>query len=78
MTVGELKKMLEQYPDDIEVIHTRLEVITVRHGVFRIVEEEDWSLITGVRRAWGLMLSHPKMSPENKALEKKYLHLMAT
>ncbi len=69
MNVGELKKMLEQYPDDMEVIHTRC-------SDYEIVEEKDWWVVMAVPKDWGVMRSHPTMSPENKALEKKYLHLV--
>ena len=68
MNVGELKKMLEKYPDDMEILNSR-------YSDYDVVEESDWSVIKAVPQTWGVMQSHHSMSDENKAKEKKYLHL---
>lgn len=69
MNVGQLKKMLEQYPDDMEILNTRM-------SDYSIVSESDWSVVRGVDRNTGwVMRSHPTMSEENKRKEKLYLHL---
>ena len=73
MNVGELKKMLEQYPDDMEVLNGRC-------SDYAIVQESEWRVVMGVphgnswRDGW-VMRSHPTMSAENKAKEKAYLYL---
>jgi hypothetical protein len=69
MNVGDLKKMLEKYPDDMEVIHSRC-------SDYELIEEDDWSVVKAVLKDWGVMRSHPTMSAENKAVEKEYLHLV--
>ena len=70
MNVGELKKMLTKYPDDMEVIHTRC-------SDFEVVDESMWSVVKGVFNPGGwVMRSHPTMSQENKSKEKAYLHLV--
>ena len=70
MNVGELKKMLEQYPDDMEVLNGR-------YSDYAIVSEDEWSVVMGVPHgnSWWVMRSHPTMSAENKAKEKAYLYL---
>ena len=68
MTVGELKKFLEQFPDDMEFI-------TARYSDYVAVEEGDFSLVSAVQKGGWLMRSHPTMSQENKDAERKYLHL---
>jgi hypothetical protein len=68
MNVGELKKMLEQYPDDMEILNDR-------YSDYDLVELEDWTVVDGVQQTWGVMEAHPTMSEENKAKMKKYLHL---
>lgn len=68
MTVGELKKMLEKYPDDMEILNDRCSDLAV-------VEIEDWSVVKGVPQKYWVMRSHPTMSDENKKREKEYLHL---
>lgn len=69
MTVGELKEMLKEYPDEMEVI-------TDRYSDYSIVKREEWSVVKGVQRKtdW-IMRSHSTMSEENKLVEKSYLHL---
>ena len=69
MNVGDLKKMLEKYPDDMDVIHTR-------YSDYELIDEPDWSVMSGVLKAGYIMRSHPTMSAENKSGEKQYLHLL--
>lgn len=67
MNVGELKKLLEQYPDNMEVLYcchsdyARMEVDDV-YPVEAVMKSGDWA-----------MRSHPTMSEENKAQAKTYL-----
>lgn len=68
MNVGELKKMLEQYPDSMEILNDRC-------SDYDLVEIGDWSVVRAVPRGHYTMRSHPTMSEENKSLEKEYLHL---
>ncbi len=68
MNVGELKKMLENYPDDMEILHDR-------YSDHEIVTEKDWSIVKGVEKDGWVMRSHQTMSAENKRLEKSYLLL---
>lgn len=68
MTVGELKKFLENFPDDMEFI-------TTRYSDYAIVEEGDFGVVKGVPKCGWVMRSHPTMSQENKDAERKYLHL---
>jgi hypothetical protein len=69
MNVAELKKMLEKYPDDMEIINSR-------YSDYEIISEDDWSIISGVEKDGWVMSSHPTMSEENKRQEKQYLHLI--
>jgi hypothetical protein len=69
MNIGDLKKMLEKYPDDMEILNTRC-------SDYDLVTEEDWSVVKAVQQGrsyW--MKSHPTMSAENRAKEREYLHL---
>lgn len=68
MDVGELKKMLEKYPDDMRVISTRM-------SDYDIVDEGDWSIVKGVPKSHYIMRSHPTMNADNKAKEEEFLHL---
>ena len=68
MTVGELKKMLEKYPDNLEIVNGR-------RSDYDIVKEREWHLIKGVEKDGWVMRSHPTMSEENKRKEKFYLYL---
>lgn len=68
MNVGQLKKMLEQYPDDMEILNGR-------YSDYEIVKEEEWSVVKAVQKDGWVMKSHPTMSEENKAQEKEYLYL---
>lgn len=70
MTVAELKKMLADYPDDMEVIHTC-------HSDYEIIDKDDWSVIKGVPNPGGwIMRSHPTMEDYHKEREREYLHLI--
>lgn len=68
MNVGDLKKMLEKYPDDMEILNERC-------SDYDLVEEGDWSVVYGVPHGGWIMRSHETMSEENKAKQKQYLHL---
>ena len=70
MTLGELKKLLEQYPDDVEVIFPK-------YSDYAHIEAAEVELIKAVPPdddSW-VMRSDPTMSEENKAREKTYLTL---
>ena len=70
MNVGELKKMLEKYPDDMEILNDR-------YSDYDLVEESDWSVVEAVQQGSSyVMRSHLTMSEDNKARAKKYLHLL--
>jgi len=68
MNVGELKKMLNQYPDDMTVINDL-------HSDYCIVEVHDWAIIKAVPQSDYVMRSHSTMSGENKENEREYLAL---
>lgn len=68
MTVGDLKKMLDKYPDDMEILNERM-------SDYSIVTECEWGIVKAVPKNDYVMRSHPTMSDENKRLEKEYLHL---
>ena len=71
MNVGDLKKMLEKYPDDMEILNGRC-------SDYEIISEDEWSIVRGVPNKDGcwVMRSHPTMSEENKNNEKEYLYLL--
>ena len=69
MNVGQLKKMLETYPNEMVVLNERF-------SDYAIVQPEDWSVVCGVDNDGWVMRSHPTMSAENKAKEKSYLLLI--
>lgn len=68
MNVGQLKKMLEQYPDDMQILNGRC-------SDYEIISEDEWSVVKAVDKGGYVMRSHPTMSEENKANEKSYLYL---
>jgi hypothetical protein len=68
MNVGELKKLLDKYPDAMDVLNTRF-------SDYELVTEDDWSVVKAVPKASYWMRSHPTMSEENRAMEREYLHL---
>ena len=70
MNVGQVKKMLEQYPDNMEVLNERC-------SDYEIIEEHEWTVVKGVPQdgvLW-VMRSHSTMSEENKKKEREYLLL---
>jgi hypothetical protein len=66
MNVGELKKLLEQYPDDMEVIQ---EI----YSDYGMVGEGDFSVVKAVPKQGWIMRDHPTMSQENKLAAREYL-----
>jgi hypothetical protein len=68
MNVGDLKKMLEKHPDDMEIVNGRC-------SDYCLIEEDEWEIIKGVKNDGWVMRSHPTMSQENKKKEKEYLYL---
>lgn len=68
MNVGELKKMLDKYPDDMDIV-------TTRYSDYAIVNEDEWTVIKGVEKTFWVMRSHSTMSEANKDAEKVYLLL---
>lgn len=68
MNVGDLKKMLEQYPDDMEILNGR-------HSDYVLISEDEWSVVKGVPNDGWVMRSHRTMSEENKKKECEYLYL---
>jgi len=68
MTVIEMRRMLEKYPDDMEVLNGRC-------SDYGVVMEDEWYIVQGVPTDYGVMRSHDTMSAENKAKEKDYLYL---
>lgn len=71
MNVGELKKALEKYPDDMEVIQCR-------YSDYSPLTEADfwtvWAVDQGSANGGYIMRSHHTMSEENKMKEKEYLY----
>ena len=69
MNIGQLKSILADLPDDMELLNER-------YSDYDLVLEEDWSLVKAVPQDTGyIMRSHPTMGRENKAKEKLYLLL---
>ncbi len=68
MNVGELKKMLEKYPNDMEVLNGR-------YSDYELISEKEWSVVKGVEKDGWVMRSHDTMSEDNKKLDKEYLLL---
>jgi len=66
MNVKELRELLSQHPDELEILfecfsdYTRLDAEDIEIG--QAVDKGDW-----------LMRSHPTMSQENKDKENTYL-----
>lgn len=69
MNIGDLKKMLELYPDDMQIVNGR-------YSDYEIIAEDDFSVIKGVDKQGFVMRSHPTMSEENKLAEKEFLYLI--
>jgi hypothetical protein len=68
MNVGDLKKALEQYPDDMDIL-------VEEHSDYIFLNHELCSIIEAVDQSGYVMRAHPTMSEENKAKTKKYLLL---
>lgn len=69
MNVGELKKILENYPDDMQIVNER-------YSDYQIVLPDEFYILDGVDKNGWVMRAHPTMSEENKANCKKYLCLV--
>jgi hypothetical protein len=68
MNVGELKKMLERYPDNMDILNGR-------YSDYALIDESEWSVVKAVPKIEWIMRSHSTMSAENKAQEQSYLYL---
>ena len=68
MNVGELKKMLDGYPDEMLVLNRR-------YSDYEVIIDSDWSVIKGVNKGFYVMNSHPTMDDENKLNEQEFLLL---
>ena len=70
MNVGELKRMLEKYPDNMVLL-------VDRYSDYDVVQECEWSVVKAVPQNGGewVMRSHETMSAANKELEQEFLHL---
>lgn len=66
MTVGELKKHLEQFPDDMEVLYCL-------YSDYSHMEVDDVYTVEAVEKGGYVMRGHATMSAENKAKAKTYL-----
>ena len=71
LTVGQLKKLLQKYPQDMEVIVSK-------YSDYQTLKTEGCLVIKVVSQDWGIMSSCLSMSLENKAKEKEYLLLTCT
>ena len=68
MTVKELKEMIKDLPDDMEILNDR-------YSDYDDVCRDEWQVVGAVNKNGYYMRSHKTMSDENKASEKQYLHL---
>ena len=68
LNVGQLKKLLESLPNDMEIVNDR-------HSDYSIVKIDEISIVKGVEHDGWVMRSHPTMSEENKRKEKQYLRI---
>jgi len=66
MNVKDLKRMLEKYPEDMEILNGR-------YSDYALIQEEEGYVVKAVPKNEWIMRSHPTMSDENKANEKEYL-----
>lgn len=69
MNVGELKKLLEKYPDDMTVLK-------IMYSDYCELEAGDFSVEKAVPQTSYFMRSHPTMSEANKAKEAEFLVLV--
>lgn len=67
MTKGELTKLLEQFPDEMEVVVN----MQSDYGLIK----PEITIIKGVPQDGWVMRSHPTMSDENKQKVREYLLL---
>ena len=68
MTILELKKRLNSYPN-------QMEVIIDRYSDYIFLEEDELGVVKAVDKYGWLMRAHSTMSDENKAQSKAYLLL---
>jgi hypothetical protein len=68
MTVKELKEMLNDYPDDMDVLNTRC-------SDYELVDIKDWSVVEALPKEFWYMRAHPTMKPEYQYEKKKCLLL---
>jgi hypothetical protein len=68
MNVGQLKQLLAELPDDLEIVNER-------RSDYEVISVDDWSIVTGVEKGGWVMRSHPTMTSENRRAGKKYLLL---
>lgn len=66
MNVGELKKLLEQYPDDMEILYCC-------YSDYALMDADEVATVQAVMKDGWAMRSHRTMSVENKLQEKTYL-----
>jgi len=60
MTVKDLKKMLEKYPDDMFITNSRC-------SDYSYIDEEEWNVVKGVAGDCWVTAYHHTMSEEKKA-----------
>lgn len=68
MTVGELKKMLEKYPEDMQILNGR-------YSDYDLISEDEWSVVKAVPRAEWVERYHKTMGEEDQKAAKEYLYL---
>jgi hypothetical protein len=68
MKVKELKAMLDNEDDEMEVIHGM-------YSDYQIIVPEDWSVIEAVDQGGYVMKAHRTMSEDNRSRMKTYLAL---
>lgn len=66
MNVGELRKFLAQFPDDMEILYEYC-------SDYELLEDGQIRIMKAVNKNGYWMRAHPTMSDENKAQMKDYL-----
>jgi len=66
MTVKELKEMLNNYPDDMQILHEK-------YSDYEVSQKSHWKTIQGVEKDGWVMRAHMTMSNDNKEKEQTYL-----
>lgn len=66
MNVGELRKFLESYPDDMPVIFKYC-------SDYEVLTSEGIEVVTAVPQSGYVMRNHPTMSANNKAKAQRML-----